>query len=395
MSIKSQLYRWQYRAREHSIVAACLLGKRPPLPEAVQLPPKHAAFVLVGMLGDTIMCLPVLETAREVWPQTRICAVVTSRIREMLSGASFIDEFLIGAADPLSFRGRAQVRRTEDQFHEKKFDLAILLGGDQYAPLVYRAGIPIRVGPAPCVYEPLLTHTYQTDEGQTSGPNERLGALRALGVNTANRIPRLSLTRQARMDFERWRESFGGMANVPYIVIHPFGSTPRQRWPLERVPYLAEQIYRLTGMRSLLVGGPEFKDVVSSIADSSSLINTVGELSIPHLLAAIESAKLVITTDSGPFHMAGALSKQVIGLFRGRRPEHAGRYPRLRIILGADSTCDKFCQWNYCQAEPCRQLNSLSSDEVLSEFRRVFIEGSDNNTSEYLCYQEAEDGRSK
>src|SRR5262249_46765781 len=106
--------------------------------------------------------------------------------------------------------------------------------------------------------------------------------------------------------------------------------------------------------------------VVTSIVDSPSLVNAVGELSISQLLAAIESAELVITTDSGPFHMAGALGKPIIGLFRGRRPEHAGRYPQARGILGDDSACEKFCQWNRCQAEPCRQLNSLSIDEVLS-----------------------------
>src|SRR5262249_23684515 len=163
---KSQLYRWQYRAREHAIVAICLLGKKPPLPDTAQLQPKQAAFVLVGMLGDTIMCLPVLETAREVWPHAKICAIVTPRIRALLSGVNFIDEFLVGTGDPLSFRGRAQARQTAAQLDKRRFDIAVMLGGDQYAPLFYQAGVPIRVGPA-CVYEPLLTHTYVVDDGRT------------------------------------------------------------------------------------------------------------------------------------------------------------------------------------------------------------------------------------
>jgi ADP-heptose:LPS heptosyltransferase len=125
-------------------------------------------------------------------------------------------------------------------------------------------------------------------------------------------------------------------------------------------------------MRSVLVGGPEFRGVVASMSNSQSLINTVGELSIRQLLAIIESANIVITTDSGPFHMAGALGKPIIGLFRGRRPEHANRYPRARVIFGADHSCEKFCQWNNCQVEPCRQLNALSTEEVLSEIRRVY-----------------------
>ena len=65
--------------------------------------------------------------------------------------------------------------------------------------------------------------------------------------------------------------------------------------------------------------------------------------------------------------MAGALGKTVIGLFRGRRPEHANRYPQARVIFGADHSCEKFCQWNRCRAEPCRQLNAISIEEVLNE----------------------------
>src|SRR5262245_55511016 len=372
MGFKALLYAWQYGIRERYVVAGRHFSRKPPPPDATSWPPRSVAFVLVGMLGDTIMCLPVLETAREVWPQARLCAVVTPRIQEMLSGADFIDEFLVGTGGPLSIRGRKQAKQTEELLRERNFDVAVLLGGDQYAPLFYRAGVPIRVGPAACVYEPLLTHTYVVDDGRTWGPYERLGPLRALGIETAERTPRLDLDSQARIEFHRWREKSLGDSNHSYVVIHPFGSTPRQRWPLDRVLQLTQGINQFTGMRCLLVGGPEFRGMVAPLSDSQSLINTVGELTIPQLLATIESASLVVTTDSGPFHMAGALGKPIIGLFRGRRPEHANRYQRSRVIFGADHSCERFCRWNHCQMEPCRQLSALSADEVLSEVRKFY-----------------------
>lgn len=359
------LYTLQYRARELYVVARRLIGRKPPPPEIVPWPPHYVAFVLVGMLGDTVMCLPVLEAAREAWPQARLCAVVTPRIREMLAGVGYVDEFLVGTGDPLSIRGRKQTKQTEEQLGERRFDVAILLVGDQYAPLLYKAGVPIRVGPAERIYEPLLTHTYVVGDGRAWGPYERLGALRALDVETEHRVPRLDLDPQARDEFQQWREKTLGGAGCPYIVIHPFGSSPRQRWPLNRAPQLARQVYQLTGMRSLLVGGPEFRGVAASISGDQSLINTVGALSISQLLAAIESASLVVTTDSGPFHMAGALGKPIIGMFRARRPEHANRYPQARVIFGSDHSCEKSCRWDRCQAEPCRQLNAISTDEVL------------------------------
>src|SRR5262245_53229165 len=280
MSIKTHLYTWQYRMRERYVVARRLLGRKPQPSDVAQWPPNSVAFVLTGMLGDTLMCLPVLEAAREAWPQARLCAVVTPRIQEMLAGVGYVDEFLVGTGDPLSIRERKQTKQTEKRLSERRFDVAIMLIGDQYAPLFYKAGVPIRVGPAACVYEPLLTHTYVVGDGRTWGPYERLGALRALGVDTPHRIPRLDLDQLARVEFRRQREKSLGGSSHSYIVIHPFGSTPRQRWPLDRVPQLARHVYELAGMRSLLVGGPEFRGVASSLSDGQSLINTVGELSV-------------------------------------------------------------------------------------------------------------------
>jgi ADP-heptose:LPS heptosyltransferase len=341
------------------------------MPPAPVLPPSRPVFVLVGMLGDTIMCLPVLESARKLWPQARISAIVTPRIREMLSGLSYIDELLIGTADPLSIRGKEEAEATQAMIESKGFDAAFMLGGDQYAALFYRAGVPIRVGPAPCVYSPLYTHGYPIDDGKTWGPNERLSALQSLGVQAPPLIPRLEISAEMVSAFREKQEVLGLRLEEDFVVLHPFGSTERQRWPLDRVNSLAERIQSATGLRSLLVGGPEFKETVASLPAHPTLINAVGAFSISELLGAIDSAEYVITTDSGPFHMAGALGRPILGLFRGSRPQHASRYPDAKVLFGAHSICEKRCEWNRCDASPCRQLESISVDQLMIAFEEI------------------------
>lgn len=357
--------------RERYIVARCRLERPRAVAPAPVLPPNRPVFVLVGMLGDTIMCLPVLETARKLWPQARISAIVTPRIREMLSGLSYIDELLIGTADPLSIRGKDEAEATRAMIESRGFDAAFMLGGDQYAALFYRAGVPIRVGPAPCVYSPLYTHAYPIDDGKTWGPNERLGALRSLGVNAPSTVPRLELSAEMISAFREKREVLGLRLDEDFVVLHPFGSTERQRWPLDRVNALAERMQNATGMRCLLVGGPEFRETVASLSAHPALVNAVGAFSISELLGAIGSAECVITTDSGPFHMAGALGKPILGLFRGSRPQHASRYPNAKVLFGAHTICERRCDWNRCDASPCRQLESLSVAELMSAFEVI------------------------
>ena len=80
---------------------------------------------------------------------------------------------------------------------------------------------------------------------------------------------------------------------------------------------------------------------------------------------------MVVTTDSGPFHIAGALGRPLVGLFRARRPEHAGRYARSRVLLGRDERCAKECEWDRCRAEPCRQMDALGAGEAAGAVREI------------------------
>lgn len=318
------------------------------------------------MLGDTVMCLPALEMARELWPDAKLYAIVTPRIKEMLAGVTYIDEFLIGTGDPLSIRRREKTDETRAMLSAYKFDVSILLGGDQYGPLFYQLGVPVRVGPKECVYKPLFTHPYTIGDANGWGPNERLGAIRSLGYEVPVKFPRLEVSPQARDDFNKWREMAGLREGEPFNVIHPFGSEPRKWWPHYRVPRLAGQIYKETGARSLIVGGPESREIAKTMSYSPGLISGIGgsELSISQMLAAIESAQLVITTDSAPYHMAGALGRPLIGLFPALRSQHSSRYPQGHAILGRDPSCEEHCRYGRCQSQPCRQLSNISVGEI-------------------------------
>jgi ADP-heptose:LPS heptosyltransferase len=92
--------------------------------------------------------------------------------------------------------------------------------------------------------------------------------------------------------------------------------------------------------------------------------DTTGAFSVQELMAVIEGASIVITTDSGPFHMAGALGRPTLGLFRASRPEHAELYSTARVVMESHPDCAD-CRWNSCQASPCRQMAAVTSSRVL------------------------------
>ena len=116
-------------------------------------------------------------------------------------------------------------------------------------------------------------------------------------------------------------------------------------------------------MRTVLIGGPETVPAAARVSNGG-IIDTTGKLTIRELIAVISRAEMVVTTDSGPFHIAGALRRPTVGLFRARRPEHRNAYQSAQVVLGEDESCNSTCEWDRCASNPCRQMRSISLGDV-------------------------------
>ena len=147
-----------------------------------------------------------------------------------------------------------------------------------------------------------------------------------------------------------------------------------QWWPPGRTAELAEALRREHDLWVIVIGGPETRGSLG--AAPKKTIDATGAITISELMAVIENARLVISTDSGPFHIAGALRRPLVGLFRARRPEHADRYPLASVVFGQEPSCAQRCEWNRCQSLPCRQMNALSVCEILDAIRKRILDDS-------------------
>lgn len=383
MSAARLIYDWQYRARQWAV--GRLYGLRrgtshDPAPVLAWGEPSRVLVVMTGLLGDTVMSTPLVIEARRLWPAAHITLLGRKQNCELLAACPLLDALAEAPAIPFSLRKRRELQRLGEWLREMKFDVAVIALGDQFAAALAEAGIPVRVGVSGHALEPCLTHAYSIGSPREWGPHERLNALRTLGCEVETAAPRLWVADEARGEARRRLAELGLAPGTPYAVAHPFGSTPRQWWPVERVKELAATLRDERGLTTVLVGGPETRGTVdargavdegAAVSNVMSLIDATGAFDIPQLLAVIEGAEVVVTTDSGPFHIAGALGRPLVGLFRARRPEHAGRYAGARVLLGRDERCAGECEWDRCRAAPCRQMNALSVGEAAEAVREI------------------------
>ncbi|OHB71788.1 MAG: hypothetical protein A2V70_04575 [Planctomycetes bacterium RBG_13_63_9] len=366
--LASSLFGWQYRARQWVAGRLYRLRHRAVDRATPTEDPNHVLLVIAGHIGDTVMSTPLIIEARRAWPGARITVLGQKHNCDLLSACPLVDACEETPTIPFALRRRRETARLKVWLREQKFDVAVMVLGDQFALATAEAGIPIRVGVQGSLLEPCLTHTYPIVSPRAWGPAERLNALRALGYDVRNVSPRLWVSPAAVRTGRRRLERLGLPEETPYVAVHPFGSAVRQWWPVQRVGELAEGLWRRCGWNTVVIGGPETRGQLPDLT-VDSLIDATGALSLPELLAVVENARLVISTDSGPFHIAGALGRPLVGLFRARRPEHATRYPQARVLFGHDPSCDTSCRWDHCQSAPCRQMRALGAAEVLNAVR--------------------------
>ncbi|MCF6194807.1 MAG: glycosyltransferase family 9 protein, partial [Kangiellaceae bacterium] len=117
--------------------------------------------------------------------------------------------------------------------------------------------------------------------------------------------------------------------NNPYIVISPAASKAERNWLVDRYAAIAEYATS-TGFDIYLSGGQTEKEksLATDICAASnvSINNLTGQTSLPQLLALIKNAKLVLSPDSGPCHMATMVNTPVIGMYAHSNFDRTGPY---------------------------------------------------------------------
>ena len=116
----------------------------------------------------------------------------------------------------------------------------------------------------------------------------------------------------------------------PTLVISPCSSHPLRNWRAARYAALAEHAIGRHGMRVILAGGPGESERLMGAAIEEScrvpLSNQIGKDTLPELLGLLARARVLVSPDSGPVHMATMVGTPVIGLYAATNPARSGPY---------------------------------------------------------------------
>ena len=257
--------------------------------------------IQTAFLGDVVLTTPLLELlANEHGP---VDVLVTPAAASVLEGHPAVREVV--AYDK---RGRdAGVRgwfRMARALREREYERVYVPHRSvRSAALALATDSGVRIGfadaPAAWTYSARI-------EPQGQHEIERIASLAGPGP-----VPRpsLGLRETERRAAVEWLEAAGVRREFTALA-------PGSVWATKRWPYYADLAARIPGS-IVVVGGPEDRGAAEAIVarDPARIRSAAGELPLRVSAALIERAGVLVTNDSAPLHIAGAVGTRVVAIF--------------------------------------------------------------------------------
>lgn len=344
-----------------------------PVPSSASAPiaagapaPARALVVRLGSLGDLVHTLPAVASLREAWPSSEIDWLVERPHAELLSLVPVVSDVVV--MGERSVGGWLETRR---RLRERRYDVAIDFQGlVKSAALARLSGARNVLGfGTASLREPsarwFYTRTAAICEGRhVIDKNLALVAF-AIGMNGGRslspgahrfplRIPESPALARLRAD---------GVGD--YVVINPGAAWPNKRWPVEKFADVVRRLSSERGLMSVVLWGPGERDVADAIVtQSAGAARLAPETTLVDVLAIARGARLFVSGDTGPLHLAGAVGTPLVSMFGPTTPARNGPWDDRDVSLSRYESCA--CHYKrVCQQPGDWCLETIGVDEVM------------------------------
>lgn len=288
-------------------------------------------------LGDVANIFPVLKLLRQTFPEARLSCLTGNLTAGLVGEDPGVDEVLpfnrtkdLRALLPMLVRlGKAH------------FDLVVDLQSSRHSrwlALATRARVRLGHGRRPFYTEPAV---YDPAEMQACATFLRI--LSPLGLGEARLEPYFPNRAGA---VARAKQLLAGLGvdSAPLAVLNP-GHSPAwktKRWPLEHWITLAERFLG-QGLLPVVTGGPGEAAVAGELvaATGGRALATAGKTSLMELAGILALARVVVSTDSGPMHLAAMVGTPVVALFGPTSPLASAPFGAGHRVLHRNLDCSR------------------------------------------------------
>jgi lipopolysaccharide heptosyltransferase II len=309
---------------------------------------RRILVVRVDLIGDVVLSLPAARALRRAYPEAHLDMLVLPTTAGVLAGErdwlgviTFDPNIWrrpLSLLDPTSWRTAVALFR---RLRTAQYDLCLNVSGDWGSVLARLSGARRRVGYDGEAYPGFMTDPVPGGRYRVRKHEVEyvLALARAAGglIAGADALPTLRVAPEGAASVERLlaRMKMGGDCS-PVVVLHAGAQNGHaKRWPFMHWAALADHLTGELGARVILTGSAADAPLTAAICRLARrpVIDLAGRTSLPELVALLERCDLLVSGDSGPLHIAGALGTSVVGLYGPTDPTISGPLAQEAIVL--------------------------------------------------------------
>ena len=295
-------------------------------------------IVKPSSLGDVVHSLPFLNAMHSCFPGAAVHWVIAEGLEGLLDGHPMVSRCIVIRKDLWKKISRAgstlkEIRELYRDLRAERYDLAVDLQGLLRSGLITMAThAPVRIGFAEAREGSRFFYTTKVKGGK--------------GIHAVDRYMKVAAElgcdeREILFPFPSSRGNVGmkrmGHASEQYAVLVPGARWKTKIWPAENFGRVAAAL----PVRSFVIGSGGERGIAERVvaASAGKAFSLAGETDLPGLIELMRRARVVITNDSGPMHIAAALNVPVIAIFGPTSPVLTGPYGRGHVVLQSHEPC--------------------------------------------------------
>ena len=305
-------------------------------------------------IGDIILTTPVISALSKEFPKVRVDVMVGPQGKEIFEKDPNIFKVII--YDKHMRIG--EKRRLQLKLKKLRYDLVVDIRNTVF---------PLLIGPK------YRTATIQKFPHAILHSRKRhLYRLKSVGIDNLGELPYIHITKEDEEHVEKLLKE-NGVAD-PIVVVNAGAKSHLKRWTIDGFAEVSDRLIAECRANVVFVGlqddEPIVKEIMAKMKNKPH--NFVNRTNVRQLAGLLKRSRLLITNDSAPLHMGGAVGVKVVALFGPTDPRKYGPIGEFDVVIKEKLSCAP------CESAQCvrnYECMRLISPDTVFDAAKMMIEG--------------------
>jgi len=320
-------------------------------------------LIQLKRIGDLILTTPAIAALREKFPDGNITLAISGEGKALARAITDVDRLLVMPRGLTGIKTAAAIASSKfdyciDFTRNDRSALLVLLSRARKRIVSFR--IKMRSKFRTRFYNEFVPHRMR----DMHTADYHLALLAPLGIENASAPIQLKLPESARLAADELLEAHH--IRKQFVIFHPGSARSEKFWNAQRWAEVIDCAAAHHDLDLVLTGGSSpleqthLDDIKSKVRHP--VVDLSGKTDLLTLAALIARARLLITVDSAPMHLAAATRTPQVILFGPTNPFHWRPRESPALILQGESTTP---MTEFVPKQPGIPMNQISTQTVI------------------------------